>query len=89
MGLFSRFCIRALGEPLEGICTGSSEAERVRKRVIAPPSRALSSGSASEASADVTTLSGASPLRTISQQASAKPTENSGCGCTENVAPPA
>src|SRR6185295_2839671 len=57
---------------------------------MAAPSRALSSGSASEACAGVTTLSGASPLlRAISQQASANPTENSGCGCTESVVPPA
>jgi len=34
-----------------------------RKRVIAPPSRALSSGSASEALAALTTLSGARPSR--------------------------
>ena len=41
----------------------------MRKRVIAPPSSALSSGSTSEAFAVVTTLSGAPPLLTISQQA--------------------
>ena len=45
---------------------------RVRKRVIALPSCALSSGSASETFAVATTLSGAWPLVcAISQQASA------------------